>query len=47
MSIASASPKNSGTTDRIVKTTVLRATRSKVWRALTDPTEFGKFSGCS
>jgi uncharacterized protein YndB with AHSA1/START domain len=29
------------TTDRIEKKIVLRAPRARVWRALTDPTEFG------
>ncbi len=32
-------------TDRIVKTTVMRAPRSKVWRALTDPAEFRRWFG--
>jgi len=32
-------------TDGIVKTTVLRAPRSRVWRALTDPAEFGGWFG--
>jgi uncharacterized protein YndB with AHSA1/START domain len=35
-------PKTSST-DRIEKKTLLRAPRSRVWRALTDPTEFGKW----
>ena len=30
-------------TDRIEKTIVLRAPRSRVWRALTDPREFGQW----
>lgn len=29
-------------TDRIEKTIVLRASRSRVWRALTDAEEFGQ-----
>jgi len=32
-------------TDRIEKTVTLRAPRSRVWRALTDPTEFGTWFG--
>jgi uncharacterized protein YndB with AHSA1/START domain len=32
-------------TDRIEKEIVLRAPRSRVWRALTDATEFGKWFG--
>jgi len=39
------SPANPSTTDRIVKTTVLRAPRSKVWRALTDPAQFSEWFG--
>lgn len=34
-----------GTTDRIEKTIVLRAPRSRVWRALTDPDQFGAWFG--
>jgi uncharacterized protein YndB with AHSA1/START domain len=33
------------TTDRIEKQIVLRAPRARVWRALTDPTEFGTWFG--
>ncbi len=33
------------TMDRIEKRTVLRAPRSRVWRALTDPKEFGDWFG--
>jgi uncharacterized protein YndB with AHSA1/START domain len=33
------------TTDRIEKEIVLRAPRARVWRALTDPTEFGTWFG--
>jgi uncharacterized protein YndB with AHSA1/START domain len=40
MSSATAS-----STDRIEKTTVLRAPRSKVWRALTDPAQFSEWFG--
>ncbi len=32
-------------TDRIEKTIVLRAPRARVWRALTDPSEFGDWFG--
>jgi uncharacterized protein YndB with AHSA1/START domain len=32
-------------TDRIEKTLLLRAPRSRVWRALTDPEEFGTWFG--
>jgi uncharacterized protein YndB with AHSA1/START domain len=31
--------------DKIVKTVVLKSTRSRVWRALTDSTEFGSWFG--
>jgi uncharacterized protein YndB with AHSA1/START domain len=34
-------------TDRIQKTTVLRAPRSKVWRALTDPAQFSQWFGAT
>jgi uncharacterized protein YndB with AHSA1/START domain len=33
-------------TDRIVKTTLLKAPRSKAWRALTDPAAFSSWFGC-
>ena len=36
---------STNTADRIEKTIVLRATRDRVWRALTDPTEFGDWFG--
>jgi uncharacterized protein YndB with AHSA1/START domain len=45
MSTTSTSPASSGTTDRIVKTTLLRAPRSRVWRALTDSAELGQWFG--
>jgi uncharacterized protein YndB with AHSA1/START domain len=32
-------------TDRIQKTTILRAPRSRVWRALTDSAQFGQWFG--
>ena len=34
------------TTDRIERTITLKAPRSRVWRALTDATEFGTWFGC-
>jgi uncharacterized protein YndB with AHSA1/START domain len=37
---------NPSSTDRIVKITVLRAPRSRVWRSLTDPREFSQWFGC-
>ena len=45
MSPSTTSRPGSSSTDRIVKTTVLRAPRSRVWRALTDPAEFGRWFG--
>ena len=42
MSVTSKSPPNSST-DRIEKTIVLEAPRSKVWRALTDSKRFGEW----
>jgi uncharacterized protein YndB with AHSA1/START domain len=36
---------NSTAADRIEKSIVLRATRDRVWRALTDPAEFGDWFG--
>ncbi|HEY4059025.1 MAG TPA: SRPBCC family protein [Kofleriaceae bacterium] len=33
-------------TDQIEKRTVLRAPREKVWRALTEPRQFGAWFGC-
>jgi len=41
----STSPRSSSSTDRIEKTMVLRAPRSKVWRALTDPAQFSEWFG--
>ena len=35
----------SSSTDRIERTLVVRAPRSRVWRALTDPKEFGTWFG--
>jgi uncharacterized protein YndB with AHSA1/START domain len=43
----STSPKSAASTDRIEKTTVLRAPRSKVWRALTDPAQFSQWFGAT
>jgi uncharacterized protein YndB with AHSA1/START domain len=36
----------SAVTDRIEKQVVLRAPRSKVWRAITDARQFGQWFGC-
>jgi uncharacterized protein YndB with AHSA1/START domain len=36
---------STSSTDRIERTVVLRAARSRVWRALTDPAEFGAWFG--
>jgi uncharacterized protein YndB with AHSA1/START domain len=44
MSTASKTPAGSST-DRIQKTVLLRAPRSKVWRALTDSDQFGQWFG--
>jgi uncharacterized protein YndB with AHSA1/START domain len=41
----STSPSKPTSTDRIEKTVVLRAPRSKVWRALTDPAQFSEWFG--
>jgi uncharacterized protein YndB with AHSA1/START domain len=41
----STSPKSPSSTDRIQKTSVIRAPRSKVWRALTDSQQFGQWFG--
>lgn len=35
------------TPDRFEKSLVLKATRDRVWRAITDSTEFGRWFGCS
>ena len=43
MSTTSTSPQRPGSTDRIHKTTIIRAPRSKVWRALTDSQQFGQW----
>ena len=39
------STATTSSTDRIEKTTVVRAPRSKVWRALTDPAQFSQWFG--
>lgn len=36
---------NRPSTDRIEKSVILRAPRSRVWRALTDPAQFGEWFG--
>ena len=43
MSTTSSAPGTPSVTDRIQKTMVLRAPRSKVWRALTDSAQFGEW----
>ena len=43
MSTTSSTPGTPSVTDRIQKTMVLRAPRSKVWRALTDSAQFGEW----
>jgi uncharacterized protein YndB with AHSA1/START domain len=45
MSSTSTSSTHSNSTDQIEKTMVLRAPRSKVWRALTDPAQFSEWFG--
>jgi uncharacterized protein YndB with AHSA1/START domain len=45
MSSISQSTADSRSTDRIQKVVVLRAPRSRVWRALTDPGQFGEWFG--
>jgi uncharacterized protein YndB with AHSA1/START domain len=44
MSRSSASP-DARSTDRIQKTILLRAPRSRVWQALTDPAQLGEWFG--
>jgi uncharacterized protein YndB with AHSA1/START domain len=46
MSTASKVP-NAPSSDRIERSVVLRAPRSKVWRALTDPAQFSEWFGAS
>ncbi|HEX5962970.1 MAG TPA: SRPBCC family protein [Gemmatimonadales bacterium] len=41
----STTPRSSSSTDRIEKSMVLRAPRSKVWRALTNSAQFGEWFG--
>lgn len=43
MSTTSKSPPNASSTDRIQKSIVLRAPRSRVWRALTESRQFGEW----
>ena len=45
MSAQSYATTSSQTTHRIEKTTVLRAPQTRVWRALTDATQFGTWFG--
>jgi uncharacterized protein YndB with AHSA1/START domain len=45
MSSTSKSPVSPQSTDVIQKTVTLRAPRSRVWQALTDPAQFGKWFG--
>jgi uncharacterized protein YndB with AHSA1/START domain len=44
MSSSKVSP-GPATTDRIQKSIILRAPRSRVWQALTDPAQFGEWFG--
>ena len=46
MSTASKVP-NAPSSDRIERSVVLRAPRSKVWRALTDPAQFSEWFGAT
>jgi uncharacterized protein YndB with AHSA1/START domain len=43
MSTTSSAPGKAQSTDRIEKTVILHAPRSKVWRALTDSQQFGQW----
>ena len=43
MSSRTESPPPAKSTDRIEKTVILRAPRSRVWRALTDSAQFGEW----
>lgn len=43
MPTTSTSPQRPSSTDRIQKTTIIHAPRSKVWRALTDSQQFGQW----
>jgi uncharacterized protein YndB with AHSA1/START domain len=47
MSTASKAPSTQSSTDQIQKTTLLRASRSRVWRALTDSTQFSQWFGAT
>ena len=43
--MAGSTDRIEGSTDRIEKDIVIRAPRAQVWRALTDPREFGSWFG--
>jgi uncharacterized protein YndB with AHSA1/START domain len=43
--MSSTGASHAADTDRIVKTTILRAPRSRVWRALTQSSELGRWFG--
>lgn len=45
MTPTQTSPASAGTSDLIQKTIVLQASRSRVWRALTDPAQFSEWFG--
>jgi uncharacterized protein YndB with AHSA1/START domain len=45
--MSTASKTGPGTTDRIEKAIILRAPRSKVWRALTDSAQFSEWFGAT
>jgi uncharacterized protein YndB with AHSA1/START domain len=47
MSTTSSAPGTPSVTDRIQKTVVLHAPRSKVWRALTDSGQFSQWFGAT
>ena len=45
MTVEARATEGTPSTDRIEKRTVLRASRSRVWRAITDAEEFGSWFG--
>jgi uncharacterized protein YndB with AHSA1/START domain len=45
MAVTTPTPKDTMSTDRIEKRVVLRAPRSRVWRAITNAEEFGTWFG--
>jgi len=45
LTMSPASTPTATSTDRIVRTVVLRSPRSRVWQALTDPAQFGEWFG--